>query len=152
MAISYKDKFDTVTITRNQLNEMINAQEKGISYLSANQSNAATIAAGFAGVAVTILALVFFKRTAVGVGSGISSLVLTGTSNMKQQIKAQADYGKIDLLSTFRTMTNLGASSVTMDLAYIEVYEQSTLATHVTFVQGLAINYYTLPDGTKVTS
>lgn len=150
MAVNYKETFKTVAITKTALNNMINAQEKGLNYLKGNESNTSTIAAGLVGFAATILALVFFKNTTVGVGAGISSLVTTASTAMKQSISAQAGYGKDDLLATFRTMTNLGAVSVNMDVAYVTVYNQSTLATVVTFVQGLAINYYTLANGTKV--
>ena len=151
MAINFKSTFKTITVTKNQLNDMINAQEKGIYYVSQDESNAAVIVAGVVGFSATILALVFIKSTAVGVGTGIASLVTTAAASVKQSVRTRADDGKLQLLSTFRTMTNLGATSVNMDVAYIEVYDQATLANVITFVQGTAINYYTLPNGTKVT-
>ncbi|MBU0942494.1 MAG: hypothetical protein KKD36_13820 [Bacteroidetes bacterium] len=150
MAINYKETFKTVSITKSELNSMINAQEKGLTYLNTNESNSSTIAAGLVGFVGTVLALVFFKKTNIGVGAGISSLVTSASSSMKQSVSAQGAYGKEDLLETFRTMTNLGAVSVNMDVAYVTVYDQATLATVVTFVQGLAANYYTLANGTKV--
>lgn len=143
MAINYRDSFKTVTVTKSELSKMCDAQYEGINSIEKNVSDKSTIVANLVGFGVTVLALVFFKSSSLGVASGLVSIVNTATSSMKKAILAQAKNGHIELEMLYRKMDQLGAKSVTMDVAYLEVYDQATAITEITFVQGTLVKKYT---------
>lgn len=137
----------TLTVSINDLNSMINVQRNLEAQLVNNNTNKESVQLSFASVASGILGLVFWKaRLAVTISLGIIS-VLTGAGSMTRgDLIERVEDGEKFLMRTFVTMTNLGAVSANITVNY-SVFSLE----HATYVLDSGdTNYMTAADGTII--
>ncbi|WP_285398422.1 hypothetical protein [Lysinibacillus sp. fls2-241-R2A-57] len=143
--IVYKNQ----TVDYDTLIQMKFAQLTGLEKLKAKDSDVDSIGKAIAGFTLTVLALVFFKSTKVGVSSGISSLVLSMAALGSASVISNTQNGYNRLSTAGDYMYRFGASKVTMEVAYLEYYDAAN-QTVIAVIQDVLAKSYTMPDGSVI--
>lgn len=154
VAVDFNVFQNNVVLTYDQLNKLIATQNRAMNYIQSKETNTQTIYNGVmssAGFIATVVGLLFASSTPVGIGTGIASLATAMGTTTRTNVYNLAEVGELELLRIYRVMTNLGATKVSLDLAFLKIYNFTTLAQIVKAVQGLEINYYE-KNGIRLTS
>lgn len=128
----------TVTVTHNQLQEMIRAQRTARDFLIDNNQDTKAMAMSFTSFSTGILGLVFRAHPATSVAAGIVSVLTAGGATTRQTVIDNVKNGYIDLLETANTFNNVGAVKVNMTLTCDVV----NLKDKVEFIGKVKVNYY----------
>lgn len=139
MSLRNRDVFKTITVTKAQLEKMVDAQKVFIDNFDTSKVDAVVFASKLTGFTATVLALIFFKNTAHGISAGMVSIVTTISSTMRNTHLDIAKDGRLQLLEAYYDITSKGGKSATMRVLYLEYFDGPTNATTLAFVQGVAI-------------
>ena len=140
MSLRNRDVFKTITVTKVQLEKMIDAQQVFIDNFNTSTKDAVVLASKLVGFTATVLSLIYFKNTAHGVSTGIVSVLTSIGSTLRNLHLDIAKDGKLQLLEAYFEMNSKGAKSATLSAVYLEYFDGPTNNTTLTFVQGAIID------------
>lgn len=132
-----------VRLTRAELDSLVYTQERAMEYVfNKKPSNADVVVRSISGVSATVLGLIFLSSTRTAIGAGIVGLWSVFGGVMKTDVNKLAEQGEDFIQSCLNTANRLKADYISLDLAFVDVYDQATRKTIVRFVQGGEVNYY----------
>lgn len=137
----------TVTATRSQVDQMCKAQDDFVIILENQNTVQSSIINVFASYSTAILPLVFVVSAPAAIALGIVGLLASLNTAEYEAELGHALQGHRDLLKTYRNMVNFGATQVNM----VQKINKETAGSQLGFIKGVTINWYLLPNGSKIT-
>jgi len=137
----------TVTATKSQVDQMCKAQDDFIIILENQTTSQSSIVNTYAAYATAILPLVFIVNAPAAIALGIVGLLASLNTDEYETELANAVQGHRDLLKTYRNMVTFGATQVNM----VQRINKETAGSQMGFIKSLTVNWYLLPNGSKIT-